>query len=559
MTSRTAPKQLFSWLFIAAGSIALYFLTLMPILNYWQSGQWQAVPATITHLELISNTSDGSTTYRVDANYQYEFNGQRYRSDQVSLSDGSDNIGDYWHQLHRKLRRQQSQEKVVALVNPDNPEEALLDRSLRPGVLLMGSAFGVIFIGIGLAVMRKPAAVGNDAHPGDIFSEQKGGYKLLLFIGLAACVLGSVVTLASFLSEPSWQPELFLILIFPGAGALMAWQGFAKRKRYLLLGTSPLTLNPNPASANGHVGGIITLASQLDAPLTLTLQCIHRYTTGSGDDKKTEERILWSDQSVSWPGDSPQQHCFVFRTEGRKATGAARRGSIYWRLRAEGKVKTGTSSQTEILKRSWQIPVNEASAHTSLSVPENHAYQVSHQFEDSASESFGVQQQGQELYFVSAAGRNMTANLGLMATGAVFFASGLFLLNKAMQEGGALWFMASSFTLVGLILVLAALWIMGRKLETWISPRGVRTQRSWFGKTIYRRSVQSALPEQLDKKKTSTMKSGSEHHEFYKLYISADGKNLSLAEGINSRASADALLSRMRQAITGHLDDELGL
>lgn len=559
MTSRKPSHRLFAWLFIAAGSLAFYFLTVVPLLSYWQSGQWQSVPATITHLELVSSTSDGSTTYRVDADYNYEFNGQSYRSDNVSLSSGSDNIGDYWQDLYRTLSKQRSYNEVTALVNPDNPHEALLDRTLRAGVLLMGSAFFIIFAGVGLAVMKKPIGTTSEAHQGDIYSDQKGGYRILLFIGLAFFTVGTVMCALILLSQPSLQPKELLILIFPSVGAALAWQALRMRKRFLSLGVTPLSLDPNPASANGHVAGSISISGTLEAPLTLTLQCIHRYTTGSGKEQKTEERVIWSDKSVSWPGPEPQQHCFVFQTEGRQATGNARRGSILWRLLAQGAVKNSNNQPAETLKRSWQIPVSEAHAVTSLTIPERLAQQVSSQFESHVAEDFAIQQQGQELYFVSAAGRNMGANIGLMLVGGVFLGSGIFLFSQAIREGGALWFMAPAFFSVGLIIVLSALWTMGRKLETWISPTGIRTLRSCFGKTLYQQNIHSVSPTQLEKKKTSSMQSGSEHKEFYKLYIKDGDKKLTLAESIESSNSADALLNRMRQALTGHLDDELGL
>src|SRR5690606_41531240 len=61
--------------------------------------------------------------------------------------------GDYWEQLYRHLQRQQETGQATAWVNPDQPDEAVLDRSVRIPMLVFGGVFMLLFGGIGAGIM----------------------------------------------------------------------------------------------------------------------------------------------------------------------------------------------------------------------------------------------------------------------------------------------------------------------------------------------------------------------------------------------------------------------
>ncbi|ASP40173.1 hypothetical protein CHH28_16475 [Bacterioplanes sanyensis] len=557
MVKKKGNNRIFGWLFLAAGVGVFIFTAILPLIKYWQSSDWQPVNATLTRLELQSNTSEDSTTYKVVASYHFQINGQQYRSHQVSLFGGSDNIGSYWSDLYSRLKRQRDSNAVIAWVNPQDPTQSLLDRSLRPGFIIMGSVFLLAFGGIGLMVVYRGQSVSNSVAAGSLSSEQKGKYKVLLVLGTGFTVLGVAAGVSALHSTQHWQWEQLLIALFPLAGIAMLVQAIRARQRFLAIGVTPLLLDPDPASSGGHIAGSFQLSSPTEGPIAIKLQCINRYTTGSGDDRKTEERVVWEEQSICWHGNN-QTQCFLFSpNKAAPASGAARRGIILWRLTATGSVRPSGQEQAEAFERSWQIPVKDGIEHSSLTPPERHTQHIAEHFEADVTQGFGIRQQGQETYFISAAGRHMASNLGLMAIGAVFSVAGVFLFTEALQEGGALWFMSVSFFAAGMAVTMAGIWTAGRKLETWISPGNIRTQRSLFGKPLYTHQRQNIQPDQLKTSVTSSSRSGSRHTEYYRVHTS-NNNDITLAEGIDGKAEADALVAQMRKALTGHLDDELG-
>lgn len=139
---------LFGAIFLAAGLFAGYFIAGHTLLGYATSSNWIEVPATIYHIDLDSQPGD-STTYSVSGSYTYEFNGQQYRGNRISLDIGNDNIGRYWQNLATSLRADAAGNEATAFVNPDTPQESVLDRTIRWEKILFGLVFLVLFGGVG--------------------------------------------------------------------------------------------------------------------------------------------------------------------------------------------------------------------------------------------------------------------------------------------------------------------------------------------------------------------------------------------------------------------------
>ncbi len=61
----------------------------------WEMRGWQPTPAQLTSAGYTTNSGDDSNTYEAYAEYTYQYFGQTFSGNRVSLSSGSDNIGDY--------------------------------------------------------------------------------------------------------------------------------------------------------------------------------------------------------------------------------------------------------------------------------------------------------------------------------------------------------------------------------------------------------------------------------------------------------------------------------
>ena len=170
------------------------------IYGYVKSSDWVEVNAQISSLKLNRHQGDDSTTYSVSGTYSYQYNGVDYTSSKISLSKGSDNFGSYWQDLHSKLQRDRRNENVIALVNPSNPDESILDRTLRFYSLIFGAMFALIFGGFGgfyaLAAWKGKSSKSRQREQiskNGIPSKEKAGFNFLLGFGAIFFVMGASI------------------------------------------------------------------------------------------------------------------------------------------------------------------------------------------------------------------------------------------------------------------------------------------------------------------------------------------------------------------------------
>lgn len=160
-TPRTTPAaQPSRWLLtlfalpFAAVGVGMLLLSVLPTLYDWTRMQsWQPVDATLLSARLDVH-SGKSRTYSVSARYRFEVAGRTLEGQRVAISEGADNIGDFHQRLGERLERAQAQGQTVrAWVDPSNPADAVIDRSLRGGLLAFKMAFVLLFGGVGLGLL----------------------------------------------------------------------------------------------------------------------------------------------------------------------------------------------------------------------------------------------------------------------------------------------------------------------------------------------------------------------------------------------------------------------
>ena len=143
--------SLFGLLFFAVGA---GFLLLSVVPNLWDAlrmRDWVQVPAKVVAVDLKTNDSDDSTTYKVTARFEYDYNGHHYNSERVGIADGgSDNVGNWQRNTWRSLK---GQVHTTLWVNHRDPSESVFDRNLRWGLLGFKLIFVVVFGGFGAVVL----------------------------------------------------------------------------------------------------------------------------------------------------------------------------------------------------------------------------------------------------------------------------------------------------------------------------------------------------------------------------------------------------------------------
>ena len=147
-------------IFIVIGILLLWILTLSPLLLHLASQRWEEVPARVTSSELVRSRSQSTgrrpsgTTYRIAISYEYQYGGKTYLGERydITRSSGSTNVG--VDEMRRIVRRHPVGMQTRCWVNPADPSQALIDRSLAGNYFLFMVWFPFPFLGLGvIAVM----------------------------------------------------------------------------------------------------------------------------------------------------------------------------------------------------------------------------------------------------------------------------------------------------------------------------------------------------------------------------------------------------------------------
>ena len=103
-------------------------------------------PCQVLRAEVRSHDSDDGTTYSVYILYQYEFNGQTYKSDRYEFVGGSSSG---YQGKARVVEQYQAAANPVCYVNPNNPSEAVLKRGFHAKLLLALFPLPFLLVGVG--------------------------------------------------------------------------------------------------------------------------------------------------------------------------------------------------------------------------------------------------------------------------------------------------------------------------------------------------------------------------------------------------------------------------
>lgn len=137
---------LFGSVFLIGG---LVFLSVFnwPMLTSWHSMKgWHQAEADILTLEGWEDA--------VEATYYYEYMGLSYEGDRVYVAEFYSDQGDYHWEMYQYLEKALGRNKPVTIwVNPYNPQEAVIDRSMRWGLFTSIFVFCSVFIGVGLLII----------------------------------------------------------------------------------------------------------------------------------------------------------------------------------------------------------------------------------------------------------------------------------------------------------------------------------------------------------------------------------------------------------------------
>jgi hypothetical protein len=525
----------------------------------WQMRSWVPVEASVTRAGYETHAGDDSNTYEAYADYSYAWNDQAFAGHRVSISGGADNIGDYQTDMGNRLSAARTRgESIVVYVDPQAPQDSIVDRDLRWGLLGFKSIFLLVFGGVGFGLIyflfrspvAKAASAGNADRPWldnedwqspEVRSNSKAAmyftWGFAAFWNLVSAPLPFVIH-GEVLEKQNYAALIGLLFPLVGIGMLV-W-AVRRTLEWLRFGAAPLKLDPFPGAIGGHVGGTIDLKLPYDAGhrFSLTLTNLHSYVSGSGKNRSRRETARWQDTQLARAsvGSGGTRLGFRFDVpQGLEESDVVRSSDLYtiWRLSLNADLP-GVD-----VDRDYEIPVYataEKSRHLAelslrtaadeQSVLDLEAVRKVAQFDYDAA--------GRSMRYPM--GRNLLSALGGLVCGAIFAGAGWFLLMRAGHP-----LMGSIFGAVGLLIFLSAFYFLFNSLEIVRSGGEMRTVRRILGIPVRRRQMRCADVVRIEKKSNMQTQSAGKHVMHYTIYaVGRDGAKIVLGEGFKGAGRADA-------------------
>ena len=148
-SSKEAPAwvlALFVGLCLVFGALGTWFLLVRPLSLLWEARGWEARDCEVLSSHVRRHDSDdGEDTYSIDIEYRYEVDGRVHTSDRYDFMGGSSSG---YAGKAAVVERHPPGATVTCWVDPEDPSQAVLDRSFR-AVYLIG-LFPLVFLAIGV-------------------------------------------------------------------------------------------------------------------------------------------------------------------------------------------------------------------------------------------------------------------------------------------------------------------------------------------------------------------------------------------------------------------------
>jgi hypothetical protein len=281
----------------------------------WQRmSAWVEVPAHIVALDLETHHDEDSTSYSVEATYEYRYDERTFTGERVAIYSGTDNVGGFQHDLYSSLRRAKERGTAVAYVNPSAPEQATLNRELRLGMLGFQAIFAIVFGGIGFGLLfgarygsRKLEAEAKlrERYPDRPWAWReewqtptlRSSTRAATYVAIGFAVIWNAISspiLFLLPEELAHGNVLALIgLLFPIVGVGLAfWAGrsWLRTRRFK---QATFTLDRLPVPLGGRLRGSVVVGAEV--PITshfrFDVACAEQRRRGRNDD--SSERLVW--------------------------------------------------------------------------------------------------------------------------------------------------------------------------------------------------------------------------------------------------------------------------
>lgn len=537
---------LFGLIFGGVGIGVLVFAVVPAAHDAWRMQSWVQVPAELLHVELAHSSDSDSVTYQARARYRYMYHDRTYTGERVGIHGGYDNVGRWQHDTYQALRRS----PLSVWVNPQQPDESIFDRSIRWGLMTFWFVFVFLFGGVGLVVAwamlrARPAAQATMPIASmPIRSQARTATRLAWFLAIvwnAVSMPAAVFVLPQEVAKGNMVA--WLILIFPLIGMLLLYHAVRRTLEWRRFGDVVLILDPATAAVGQHIAGYVELRLPFrpDYRFTASLSCIHVYRRRSGNETRTEHKLLWQDQQAARleTGMRGTRVRFEFAPPmGLPASSPPQDDHHVWTLKIHGDLP-GVD-----FDRSFDIPVVESGVAaasvapavrtvTPLSIPESIV-------------RIRPERDGILLHYPVF--RHLGMALVLLLAGGMFAGGGVFVAIKEDARGAELP-LVIILSAVGGFIALAGIYQMVNSLTVRASRAGVDVVRRVFGLARHHHVSVDEIAS-LDKRIGMQGSRGGEMRAYYDVrLITRSGKRVKVGDGLPSASAADRIIALIEEAI----------
>ncbi|TNF99642.1 MAG: DUF3592 domain-containing protein [Gammaproteobacteria bacterium] len=567
-TERSGCLMLFGLPFFLVGAGFLVMSVIPNLYDGWRMQSWHSTQARLTAADLIVSRSSDSTTYRVEAEYEYNVAGKKYNNNRVAIGNAGDNIGDFQETLGRRLEyANRNHQPVNIWYDPDNPQNSVINRDIRWGLFGFKMIFVLVFGGVGLGLLyfgfrgkrtntapevtEQPWLKNPDWKDGAIRSSAKSG---MIAIWAFAAIWNMISAPLLFQAPDIWQEQgavVLLALLFPIIGIGMLYWAIKLTLEWRRFGRTPLKMDPFPGSIGGDVAGEVTVNMPYDPgqAYEVTLSCLYSYVSGSGKNRSRHESVKWQDSGYARPVVSSSGVKLQFRFEvptGLHETDN-KDGSSYhlWRLNVRAELE-GVD-----LDRDFEIPVYATSTQSKRISLLSTEIRPAGKRTESIESILPVMQMGRSTQIHYPMFRKPLTSLVMLLFGAAFAGVGFFLWGQAAKEGFGLYLMSSVFGLVGWGIVLAALYSAMNSLTVTLDGQTLQSQRSLLGIPLRNKTLGYTDVLSIERKEGSTTQKGKRQEIDYSIVAKYHGGEVTLAENINSHSKAGKVVDYFEEKLTG--------
>jgi hypothetical protein len=191
--------------------------------------------------------------------YRYAFQGREYHGERLGANPigGTDNI-DSWHDdMYSMLSSAKSENKPITVwVNPADPAESMVDRTIRWKLVMFASVFALAFGGVGVgALVMLFANLFRAFVPARPVARARGGSGLgaiwvFTFFWNVISIPIAVLVVPDAVHNGEWVA--LLVLLFPLIGLLMLWgavsQTITAIKNAIRSRFAPAPMQPAPVA-----------------------------------------------------------------------------------------------------------------------------------------------------------------------------------------------------------------------------------------------------------------------------------------------------------------------